>query len=417
MSATSRIPSYTEIYTTSPTAAGLPVLEVIRRLEEEKLVTKNDRVALKDGLYSSDVTRREEIVKALCEVELSMNSRFSIRRLKAIIHQNGSGEVSSKNQQKMNQLINNNDLELGQTGTMKLSSNNNTTTNTNHVQPLTLDSQRPSKYRILQKNHLNAENSAGTIVPVERSSTSYSTSHTNNTTSNISNNSSIPSTYIPSSSSSSHTTSTTTTAGPLKLFPSPTQQQQPTVLSAREKGLNPSHNNNTTVPQPPTESPNNNNNASKIRYMNNNIPMRTPNTSRSRDDGSRTANSSSTIATTTGSTNIHTQPQASPMLHTPNTSRSPLPGMYTSTTSHTSTGSTGRPPRISPYRNNSTSDSTNPTTNNAYNSSHITESVVNNAEEEEGLENISTIRAIHQVVGPQPVYSGNYYYYYRVFYI
>ena len=161
------------------------------------------------------------------------------------------------------------------------------------------------------------------------------------------------------------------------------------------------------VPQPPTESPNNNNNnASKIRYMNNNIPMRTPNTSRSRDDGSRTANSSSTIATTTGSTNIHAQPQALPMLHTPNTSRSPLPGMYTSTTS---TGSTGRPPRISPYRNNSTSDSTNPTTNNAYNSSHIAESVVNNAEEEEGMENISTIRAIHQVVGPQPVYSGNYY--------
>lgn len=34
-------------------------------------------------------------MKALCDVELNMNSQFSIRRLKAVIHQNGSGEAGN----------------------------------------------------------------------------------------------------------------------------------------------------------------------------------------------------------------------------------------------------------------------------------------------------------------------------------
>ena len=34
-------------------------------------------------------------MKALCDVELNMNSQFSIRRLKAVIHQNGSGEAGT----------------------------------------------------------------------------------------------------------------------------------------------------------------------------------------------------------------------------------------------------------------------------------------------------------------------------------
>ncbi len=41
------------------------------------------------------MSRRDKIVKALCDVELNMNSQFSIRRLKAVIHQNGSGEAGS----------------------------------------------------------------------------------------------------------------------------------------------------------------------------------------------------------------------------------------------------------------------------------------------------------------------------------
>jgi len=91
-----QLPANTEVHTTSPIAAGLPVLEVVRRLDEEKILTREDKDALKVALYSSDPVRREKIVKALCDVELNMNSQFSIRRLKATIHQNGSGEVSSK---------------------------------------------------------------------------------------------------------------------------------------------------------------------------------------------------------------------------------------------------------------------------------------------------------------------------------
>lgn len=98
------LPSYTEIHVTSPSAAGIPVLEVVKRLEEEKLITKEDRMGLQDALYSSDVVRREEIVKSLCDVELSMNSRFAIRRLKAVIHQNGGGEISSRYRNSMSSI-------------------------------------------------------------------------------------------------------------------------------------------------------------------------------------------------------------------------------------------------------------------------------------------------------------------------
>lgn len=92
----SNLPAYTEIHTTSPIAAGLPVLEIVRKLEEEKILLRDDRAVLKEALYSSDPARREEVIKALCEVELHQQSRFAVRKLKAVIHQNNAGEVSSK---------------------------------------------------------------------------------------------------------------------------------------------------------------------------------------------------------------------------------------------------------------------------------------------------------------------------------
>jgi DNA-binding Lrp family transcriptional regulator len=91
-----KLPAHTEIHTTSPIAAGLPILEIVKNLEEEKIINREGRAILKDALYSPDPLRREEIIKALCDVELSSHSRFAIRRLKAVIHQNGGGEVSSK---------------------------------------------------------------------------------------------------------------------------------------------------------------------------------------------------------------------------------------------------------------------------------------------------------------------------------
>jgi hypothetical protein len=68
-----KLPEHTEVHTTSPIAAGLPVLEVvivkyilfltnfcvyigdfkIRRLDEEKILTREDKDALKIALYST----------------------------------------------------------------------------------------------------------------------------------------------------------------------------------------------------------------------------------------------------------------------------------------------------------------------------------------------------------------------------
>jgi hypothetical protein len=94
-SASSKLPSYTEIYTVSPNAAGLPILEIIKKLEEESVITKQDRLLLKDAIYNEDLKKREEIIKVLCEIELNNHSRFTVRRLKAILYENGSGVESS----------------------------------------------------------------------------------------------------------------------------------------------------------------------------------------------------------------------------------------------------------------------------------------------------------------------------------
>eukprot|EP01041_Mallomonas_annulata_P015255 gene15255-32321_t len=74
-------------------AAGVPVFELIRKMEEENNLTREDRAALHEALY--DPERREKIVKAVQDVELSMNSKFALRRLKALLHQNGSGQPCS----------------------------------------------------------------------------------------------------------------------------------------------------------------------------------------------------------------------------------------------------------------------------------------------------------------------------------
>jgi len=75
-------------------AAGVPVLELVRKFEEEKILTRDDRIALNNGL--NDVERRDGIVKALRDLELGDGSRFAVRRLKALIHQNGIGEMTSR---------------------------------------------------------------------------------------------------------------------------------------------------------------------------------------------------------------------------------------------------------------------------------------------------------------------------------
>eukprot|EP00605_Chrysophyceae_sp_TOSAG23-4_P002463 GSChrysophyteH1.ASY1.ANO1.2722.1 assembled CDS len=88
------MPSYSQVSSSPSVAAGVPVLELIRKFEDERILSREDRVCMNEALYNPE--RREAVVKALQAIELGSNPRFAIRRLKAIIHQNGTGEVSSK---------------------------------------------------------------------------------------------------------------------------------------------------------------------------------------------------------------------------------------------------------------------------------------------------------------------------------
>jgi hypothetical protein len=380
MSSTSRIPSYTEVYTTSPTAAGLPVLEVVKRLEEEKLITKDDRTALKEGLYSVDVSRREEIVRALCEVELSMNSKFSIRRLKAIIHQNGSGEVSSKHQHRPGPTLKSSDTDSG------------------HVNPTqTLKAEaRPSKYRIKQRT----QETPDSISPVSSGYAMHSPTNNNMHEGAVSS-------YVPSS-SGAHGSN-----GPLRLFPSPTL-----VQSAREKTASALPATGSALPQtagaPGTAEP------PVIHYTNNNVRMGSPKTSRSREG---TASPQRLPATYTPSSSSHTT-QSTPLLSS-GTQQSHYPQHYqhqshSSGQNSYSTSATqqlpqhapnsGRGQRPSPYRSHPDGHSLNTastTSHHGHNTvTHAPGHIGNNNADEEDPDGVSTINAINQVVGNQPVYSG-----------
>lgn len=91
-----------DILTSSPDiAAGVPVLELVRKMEEERILNRDDRMAMSVALY--DPMRREKIVQALRDVELGTNPRFAIRRLKVLLHNNAGGEPSSRMQHRQHQ--------------------------------------------------------------------------------------------------------------------------------------------------------------------------------------------------------------------------------------------------------------------------------------------------------------------------
>lgn len=69
--------------------AGLPILEVIRKLEQEKILSKDERGKIRSLLNNGE--KRIYLIKCLNEVEMGTNTKFSIRRLKALIHSNGAG--------------------------------------------------------------------------------------------------------------------------------------------------------------------------------------------------------------------------------------------------------------------------------------------------------------------------------------
>ena len=78
-----------EVYRGSTNAAGVPILELVRKMEYEGVISRDDRLALNEALYNPD--KREAVIQAVRNVELGMNPRFSVKRLKALIHGNAAG--------------------------------------------------------------------------------------------------------------------------------------------------------------------------------------------------------------------------------------------------------------------------------------------------------------------------------------
>lgn len=78
----------------SNVAAGIPVLELVKRYEEENILSRQDRMTFYEAY--KDPRRREILIQALSDVEVGTNPRFSVQRLKAHIHQNPGGLPNGK---------------------------------------------------------------------------------------------------------------------------------------------------------------------------------------------------------------------------------------------------------------------------------------------------------------------------------
>jgi nicotinic acid mononucleotide adenylyltransferase len=85
-------PIYAEF---APYSAGIPVNEMIEKLECEGFLNRSDVLAINEALLDSN--RREKCLKHLSDMEIGVNAKFAQRRLKALIHRNGGGEKFSRN--------------------------------------------------------------------------------------------------------------------------------------------------------------------------------------------------------------------------------------------------------------------------------------------------------------------------------
>jgi Cytidylyltransferase-like len=76
-------------YQSDSVAGGVPILELIRMLEDEMHISRDDKLALNAALLDSE--RRDIVIITLRDIELSSNIRFTVRRLKMLIHRNPAG--------------------------------------------------------------------------------------------------------------------------------------------------------------------------------------------------------------------------------------------------------------------------------------------------------------------------------------
>ena len=100
-SSSSRAEKLGKVISSPPMVAGVPVLELIRKLEDEKILSRNDRAIVNDIL--NDLSLRDNVVKIFRDIELASNRAMSIKRLRNVIKTYRDGgyskqEMVSKNE-------------------------------------------------------------------------------------------------------------------------------------------------------------------------------------------------------------------------------------------------------------------------------------------------------------------------------
>ena len=89
-----------KVISSPPMAAGVPVLELIRKLEDEKIMSRNDRAIVNDIL--NDPSERDKMVRIFRDIELASDRAASIKRLRNAIRRykdgsNKKGDIISRN--------------------------------------------------------------------------------------------------------------------------------------------------------------------------------------------------------------------------------------------------------------------------------------------------------------------------------
>jgi len=81
-----KMPASMEMFINPPSVAGVPVLEQLRKLEEEKILSRADRILVTEALQNP--AKQAKITKSLYELEVGTNMPFVLKRLKALLYQN-----------------------------------------------------------------------------------------------------------------------------------------------------------------------------------------------------------------------------------------------------------------------------------------------------------------------------------------
>jgi len=88
------LPQTNAVYLNPPSAAGLPILELLRKLEDERVLSRPDRILVNDSL--NNPVKKDKIIKCLRDIELGANPHFHMKKLKVVLLSNIGGDNNNK---------------------------------------------------------------------------------------------------------------------------------------------------------------------------------------------------------------------------------------------------------------------------------------------------------------------------------